>query len=122
MVPSILRPVVYNPVCRISMGILGPCRAPFLAVMSTFAVSGLMHEAIYYYLTCVPPMWEVKWFFVLHGVGVAVEMEVKKVATDRWQLYPVVSGPSTVVCFGRAGQLAVLPLAAQKWCGFEGYK
>ncbi|KAI5333938.1 PREDICTED: probable long-chain-alcohol [Prunus dulcis] len=89
------------------MRILGPRWSRFLAVMSTFAVSGLMHEAIYYYLTCVSPTWEVTWFFVLHGVFMAVEIEVKKAATDRWRLHPVVS--MTIVFLAVTGNLLFFP-------------
>ncbi|CAL9017910.1 unnamed protein product [Prunus brigantina] len=109
MVTNILRPVAYDPVRRISMRILGPRWARFLAVMSTFAVSGLMHEAIYYYLTRVSPTWEVTWFFVLHGVCVAVEVEVKKTAADRWRLHPVVSGPLTIVFLAVTGNWLFFP-------------
>lgn len=109
MVTNILRPVAYDPVRRISMRILGPRWARFLAVMSTFAVSGLMHEAIYYYLTRVSPTWEVTWFFVLHGVCVAVEVEVKKAAADRWRLHPVVSGPLTIVFLAVTGNWLFFP-------------
>ncbi|KAM1343036.1 hypothetical protein PS2_007189 [Malus domestica] len=97
MVTMILRPVIYYPVRRISTPILGPRCARNLAVMSTFTVSGLMHEVIYYYLTRVPPTWEVTWFFVLHGMSMAIEVEVKKAVNDRWRLHHLVSGPSTLV-------------------------
>ncbi|KAM1057045.1 hypothetical protein PS2_030147 [Malus domestica] len=55
-----------------------------------------MHEVIYYYLTRVSPTWEVTWFFVLHGLCVAIEVEVKKAVAERWRLHPLVSGPLTL--------------------------
>ncbi|KAK3199849.1 hypothetical protein Dsin_023264 [Dipteronia sinensis] len=95
MVTSILRPTVYYPTRRVSMYIIGASRkdgAQLLGVVATFVVSGLMHELIYYYLVRVPPTWEVTWFFVLHGVCVAIEIVVKRVAADRWRLHRAVSG------------------------------
>ncbi|KAK2639860.1 hypothetical protein Ddye_027655 [Dipteronia dyeriana] len=96
MVTSILRPTVYYPVRRISMYIIGASRkdwAQLLGVVATFVVSGLMHELIYYYFARVHPTWEVTWFFVLHGVCVAIEIVVKRVVADRWRLHRAVSGP-----------------------------
>ncbi|XVF33916.1 hypothetical protein REPUB_Repub18cG0012400 [Reevesia pubescens] len=97
MVTRILHPVVYNPIRRICMRFMGSKWASLPAVLGAFLVSGLIHELIYYYLTRVFPTWEVTWFFVLHGVCVAIEVAVKKViATDRWRLHPAISVPLTV--------------------------
>uniref|UniRef100_A0A2N9GR41 Wax synthase domain-containing protein n=1 Tax=Fagus sylvatica TaxID=28930 RepID=A0A2N9GR41_FAGSY len=96
MVTSILRPTVYIPIRRISINIIGPRWASLPAIISTFVVSGLAHEVIYFYFTRVHPTWEVTWFFILHGVCMAFEVLVKKVVTDRWQLHRAVSGPLTV--------------------------
>ncbi|KAK0602073.1 hypothetical protein LWI29_030092 [Acer saccharum] len=96
MVTSILRPTVYYPIRRISTYIIGASRkdgAQLVGVVATFVVSGLMHELIYYYLTLVPPTWEVTWFFVLQGVCVAIEIVVKRSVADRWHLHRAVSGP-----------------------------
>ncbi|CAA3010826.1 Long-chain-alcohol O-fatty-acyltransferase [Olea europaea subsp. europaea] len=46
MVTSILRPTVYHPVRRISTRILGSRWAKPLAILTTFLVSGLMHEPL----------------------------------------------------------------------------
>ncbi|XP_068339503.1 long-chain-alcohol O-fatty-acyltransferase-like [Pyrus communis] len=97
MVTNILRPTTYYPVRNIFTRVVGSRLARFLAMMSTFAVSGLMHEVIYYYLARVSPTWEVTWFFVLHGVSVAIEVEVKKAVADRCRLKPVISGPLTLL-------------------------
>ncbi|KAL8505483.1 hypothetical protein ACS0TY_016654 [Phlomoides rotata] len=96
MVTSILRPTVYYPVRRISTRILGRTWALPVAFVATFLVSGLMHEVVYYYFTRVSPTWEVTWFFVLHGVLVAVEVRLKKALGDRWRLPAAVSRPLTV--------------------------
>ncbi|KAL5804014.1 hypothetical protein ACOSQ3_030814 [Xanthoceras sorbifolium] len=95
MVTSILRPTVYLPIRRISTRIAGEKGARLVGVVATFVVSGLIHELIYYYLTRVPPTWEVTWFFVLQGVCVAVEILVKRMVANRpwWRLHRAVSGP-----------------------------
>ncbi|KAJ4725193.1 acyl-CoA--sterol O-acyltransferase 1-like [Melia azedarach] len=97
MVTSILRPTVYNPIRNIFTRIIGRTWAQIPAVIAAFAVSGLMHEIIYYYLTCAPPTWEVTSFFVLHGMCLIVEVALKTALTDRWQLHPAVSRPLVVV-------------------------
>ncbi|KAL3820927.1 hypothetical protein ACJIZ3_006832 [Penstemon smallii] len=96
MVTSILRPTVYLPVRNICTRILGRRWALPPAIFATFLVSGLMHELLYYYVTRADPTWEVTWFFVLHGVCVAVEVAVKKVLSGRLQLHRAVSGVATV--------------------------
>ncbi|KAF6138780.1 hypothetical protein GIB67_039119 [Kingdonia uniflora] len=96
MVPSILRPTVYNPIRYISNGILGKQCAQLLGVVGTFVVSGLMHELIYFYFTRVKPTWEVTWFFVLQGFCLALEIVVKKAVSDKWRLHRVVSGVLTI--------------------------
>ncbi|KAF6138779.1 hypothetical protein GIB67_039118, partial [Kingdonia uniflora] len=93
IVPSILRPTVYYP---IRTRILGKRWALTVAVVSTFVVSGLMHELFYYYLTRVMPTWEVTMFFVLHGFCLALEIIVKKAVGDRWRLHPVISRALTI--------------------------
>ncbi|XP_028777217.1 probable long-chain-alcohol O-fatty-acyltransferase 1 [Neltuma alba] len=110
MVTSILRPTVYDPIRRISTLALGLHYGPMPAVLATFIVSGMMHELMYYYLTRVPPTWEVTWFFVLHGVCTAAEVEVKKVAGRRgWRLPRVVSGPLTVAFLAVTGEWLFFP-------------
>ncbi|OVA06585.1 hypothetical protein BVC80_1287g27 [Macleaya cordata] len=96
MVTSILRPTVYEPLRYICTHIFGRRWAPLPGVVSTFFVSGLMHELLYYYVTHVDPTWEVTWFFVLHGICTALEVVVKKALTDRCRLHRWVSGPLTL--------------------------
>ncbi|KAK9950230.1 hypothetical protein M0R45_005731 [Rubus argutus] len=109
MVTNILRPTVYDPMRRVSTPILGHRWSKLPAVMSTFAVSGFMHEAIYYYFTRVQPTWEVTWFFVLQGVCLVIEVEVKKAVTGRWRLHPVVSGALTLVFLAVTGNWLFFP-------------
>ncbi|GMI63786.1 hypothetical protein like AT5G55380 [Hibiscus trionum] len=93
MVTSILRPTIYYPIRRISARVLGPMWVSSPAVVASFLVSGLMHELLYYYTARVAPTWEVTWFFMLHGVAVAVEVAVKKVVPEKMRLHRAVSGP-----------------------------
>ncbi|XP_062013590.1 acyl-CoA--sterol O-acyltransferase 1-like [Rosa rugosa] len=97
MVTSILRPSVYEPVLTVATRVVGRKWAPLPAVMGTFVVSAIMHELIFYYLGRMSPTWEVTWFFLLHGVCLVVEIAVKKtVASRRFQLPRLISGPLTV--------------------------
>ncbi|KAF6144986.1 hypothetical protein GIB67_013337 [Kingdonia uniflora] len=91
MVPSILRPTVYLPVRSVANRVLGKKWELLPAALATFIVSGLMHEVIFFYLGRVRPTWEVMWFFALHGVCLALEIEVKRALKGRWGLHPMVS-------------------------------
>ncbi|XP_040948777.1 probable long-chain-alcohol O-fatty-acyltransferase 5 [Gossypium hirsutum] len=92
IVTSILRPIVYYPMRRISTRLVGSRWTSLPAIITVFVVSGLMHELMYYYVTRVAPTWEMTWFFILHGVAVAAEVVVKKVVPEKMRLHPVVSG------------------------------
>ncbi|KAH7545297.1 acyl-CoA--sterol O-acyltransferase 1 [Ziziphus jujuba] len=96
MVSSILRPTVYDPVRLICSRLIGKERAPLLAVIATFIVSGLMHELIFYYIGRIKPTWELTCFFLLHGAGVAIETVIKKELKGKWRLPPAVSVVLTV--------------------------
>ncbi|XP_010545867.1 PREDICTED: probable long-chain-alcohol O-fatty-acyltransferase 1, partial [Tarenaya hassleriana] len=89
MVPATLRTTVHGPVNRATARLVGHDRGPFLGIVASFLVSGLMHELIFYYLTRTLPTWEVTWFFVLHGVCTAAEMAVKRRAT--WRVHKEIS-------------------------------
>ncbi|XP_024025812.1 acyl-CoA--sterol O-acyltransferase 1-like [Morus notabilis] len=85
MVGRALRPAVYEPTLGLWAGLVGRKWAPIPAVLGTFAVSGLMHELIFYYWARVWPTWEVTRFFLLHGTCLAAEIAVKKaVGTTKW--------------------------------------
>lgn len=96
MVPSILRPTVYDPVVRLSTRVIGREWAPLPAVLATFAVSAVMHEIIFYYLGHVKPTFEITCFFMLHGVTLMAEVILKKALKDRWRMPRVVSTPLTI--------------------------
>ena len=109
MVTSILRPTVYIPVRCISANVIGSRWAALPAIISTFIVSGLAHEVIYFYFTRVHPTWEVTWFFVLHGVCTAIEVVVKKAVANKWRLHRAISGPLTIVFMAVTGGWLFFP-------------
>ncbi|XP_027356765.1 acyl-CoA--sterol O-acyltransferase 1 [Abrus precatorius] len=95
MVTSILRPTVYEPTLKAARDVVGPTGAAIAAVLGTFVVSGLMHELILYYMGEMEPTFKMTWFFVLHGLCLAVEIALKKALTATWRLPRFVSGPLT---------------------------
>lgn len=103
MVSRILRPTVYDPVLRISKRLVGRSWAPLPAIFTTFFVSAIMHELIFYYLGRVWPTWEITWFFVIHGVCLVAEIAIKKAVNGRLRVPVIVSGALTwlfVMCTG----------------------
>lgn len=97
MVTRVLHPTVYDPVVKASSRVVGRKWAPLPAVLATFAVSGAMHELIFYYIKREKPTWE-RWepcwdsmcFFLLHGVCLALEIALKK-TKPKWRLPKAVS-------------------------------
>ncbi|XP_022152586.1 acyl-CoA--sterol O-acyltransferase 1-like [Momordica charantia] len=96
MTTRILRVAVYDPCRRVAGAAVGKRAAVMLAVAATFAVSGLMHELIYFYMGRMAPTWEVTCFFLLHGVCLPAEMAVKAAAGGRFRLPRAVSAPLTL--------------------------
>ena len=102
-VNRILHPTVYDPVVKASSRVMGRKWAPLPAVMATFAVSGLMHELVFYCFTREKPTWE-RWepswdslcFFLLQGACLALEIALKKKLGGKWRLPNAVSIPITV--------------------------
>lgn len=86
MVSSILRTMVYLPTRRIFGHVIPQKWVSVPAVFSTFVVSGIMHELIFYYLGRLTPTWEVTWFFVIHGACVGTEIVIKKTIGQRVKL------------------------------------
>ncbi|KAG8386067.1 hypothetical protein BUALT_Bualt03G0110400 [Buddleja alternifolia] len=91
-VTSTLRETVYKPVRSAATAALGRHSAALVGVVAAFLVSGLMHELLFWYVTKATPSWEMTMFFVVHGVCVVVEFELKKKRRLPWYL----SGPLTV--------------------------
>ncbi|OMO69706.1 hypothetical protein CCACVL1_19323 [Corchorus capsularis] len=96
MVTSILRPTVYEPTLRFSSILIGRKWAPLPSVFSTFVVSAVMHELMFYYLGRLTPTGEVTWFFLLHGFCLTVEIALKKALEGKLELPWLVTGPLTV--------------------------
>ncbi|KAF8017428.1 hypothetical protein BT93_H2564 [Corymbia citriodora subsp. variegata] len=109
MVSSILRSTVYDPVRRRLAPLVGARRASLPAIVAAFVVSGVMHEAIYYYLTRARPTGEVTWFFVLHGICVVAEVAAKRWAGGRWRMHRAASGMLTLAFLAVTGVLWFFP-------------
>ncbi|KAJ8748775.1 hypothetical protein K2173_011330 [Erythroxylum novogranatense] len=86
MVTNILRPTVYEPTLHFSSRLFGRNWAPLPATFSTFVVSAVMHEVIFFHLVRVGPTWEITWFFLLHGICLTFEIGLKKALKGRRQL------------------------------------
>ncbi|KAI3851155.1 hypothetical protein MKX03_021513 [Papaver bracteatum] len=82
MTSRILKSIVYEPVRHVIKGSWGV----YIAILVTFFVSGLMHELLIFYVFRKQPCWDVLVFFVLHGIGAAVENKLKRFPTRKWQL------------------------------------
>lgn len=91
-IPSVLRRLLYTPIRRICTR-YWPLR---MDTVTTFLVSGLMHELIYVYLSRARPTWEMTWFFVLQGICIDLENLVKEMVGDRWKLHPAIARILTV--------------------------
>lgn len=91
MVSSILRPTVYFPARQIFGHLLPAGWLAIPAVFSTFLVSGIMHEMIFYYLGRLTPTWEVTWFFVIQGIWVGTEIVLKKQIGQKFEPPTIVS-------------------------------
>ncbi|KAG5561167.1 hypothetical protein RHGRI_004252 [Rhododendron griersonianum] len=96
VVSRTLRSTVYEPALCISAQVIGRKWASLPAVMSTFVVSALMHEILFYYMGRLQPTWEVTRFFLLHGSCVVAEIWIKKLVKDRWRLPRLISTPMSV--------------------------
>ncbi|QCD77205.1 acyl-CoA--sterol O-acyltransferase 1-like [Vigna unguiculata] len=99
MVNRVLHPTVYHPLVTLATPLIGRRWAPLPAIVATFAVSGLMHELVFYYIkretrTWEPwePSWDATCFFLLHGLCVAAEVALKKgLKGKKWQFPRVAS-------------------------------
>ncbi|KAK3223879.1 hypothetical protein Dsin_010904 [Dipteronia sinensis] len=78
MASDVLRLTVHQPTKKMFTRVLGSRWATPSAIVATFFVSGLVHELMFYHLVRVIPTGEMTCFFLLHGIWVAVEIELKK--------------------------------------------
>nr|GMC87881.1 acyl-CoA--sterol O-acyltransferase 1-like [Ipomoea batatas] len=92
-VTNILRPTVYEPVRSVSTRFLSRRLAHLPAVIASFAVSGIMHELVFYNIGRETPTGEVLSFFLLSGACVALEIGVKRAVDRKFRPPGFVSGP-----------------------------
>ncbi|KAF8012276.1 hypothetical protein BT93_I0421 [Corymbia citriodora subsp. variegata] len=101
----------------ISSRVIGRMWAPLPASFACFLVSGLMHELIFYYIGRKEPRWVVTSFFLVHGLGVAVEIAAKKLFAGKFHLPRAVSIPMAVSFILATALWLFLP--ALLWCDAE---
>ncbi|KAJ8539481.1 hypothetical protein K7X08_013733 [Anisodus acutangulus] len=75
---KMLRLTIYDPTYEAvkNMSFVGKNTSKILAIVNTFVVSAIMHELMFYYITCglcLKPTCEVMWFFVLQGICICLE-------------------------------------------------
>ncbi|XP_055821515.1 acyl-CoA--sterol O-acyltransferase 1-like [Solanum dulcamara] len=75
---KMLRLTIYIPTNEAlkNLSFLGKNTSKILAIVATFVVSAIMHELMFYYITCglcLKPTCEVMWFFVLQGICISCE-------------------------------------------------
>ncbi|KHN40830.1 acyl-CoA--sterol O-acyltransferase 1-like [Glycine soja] len=122
MVNRVLHPTVYDPVKNLSARVLGRKWAPLPAILASFAVSGMMHELVFYYIKREKRTWEVwepSWdatcFFLIHGVCVAMEVGIKKSLRGKkqWQVPRVLSWMLTLLFVLYTAMAFFLPALAR---------
>ncbi|OMO64743.1 hypothetical protein COLO4_31880 [Corchorus olitorius] len=92
---NILRETVYNPTRNMLNGIVGVATARILALICSLVVSGVLHEMLFYYITCgKKPTWEVTCYFVLQGLAMALEAAVKKLDLCRHMMHGIKATPT----------------------------
>ncbi|CAI0374433.1 unnamed protein product [Linum tenue] len=93
---DLLRQAIYDPVRNgLTMIGISPLAARVVAVIATLMVSGLMHELMFYYITCgARPTWDLALFFVLQGVCMAIEYAMSGSAMPYWATRWEPVGPS----------------------------
>ncbi|XP_060171363.1 acyl-CoA--sterol O-acyltransferase 1-like [Lycium barbarum] len=75
---KMLRLTIYDPTNEAlkNLSFVGKNTARVLAIVNTFVVSAIMHELMFYYITCglcLKPTCEVMWFFILQGICISFE-------------------------------------------------
>ncbi|CAK7345084.1 unnamed protein product [Dovyalis caffra] len=96
---NILRQTIYEPTQNALVGVVGAGKARVLALITTLVISGIMHELMFYYISCgMRPTWEVTWFFVLQGISMVFEGALKYLARVKgWTpVHPAVSNVLTL--------------------------
>ncbi|XP_074271982.1 putative long-chain-alcohol O-fatty-acyltransferase 9 [Silene latifolia] len=95
---NVLRETIYDPINAAMKRYLDDNNGGFarvLALIMALIVSGIMHEIMFYHMTCgMKPTWEVTYFFVLQGFCMALEIGIKRlwVRTLGWSTpHPILS-------------------------------
>lgn len=84
MASHIMRLLIYFPTRDSLSGLIGFSGAKVVALISSLVVSGVMHELMFYHMTCaMKPDWEVTSFFALQGFGMAFESAAKSLFKAR---------------------------------------
>lgn len=82
MVNGVLRATVYEPVLRLmvvrSRSRFDTEMGKVMAMLATFAVSGVLHELMFVYVSHSAATGEMTAFFVLHGLATVAEVAVSK--------------------------------------------
>lgn len=97
MVSDTLKAAIFEPTRSVFTGLVGRKSATFLGVLATFFVSGLMHELFFYTYGRQKTRWEVTCFFLVHGVSLIIEWELKKMLNGKFRLPTMVSRLLTVM-------------------------
>ena len=125
---DILRGTIYEPTRESLERFLGVKLGKVVALIATLVVSGIMHEIMFYHMTCgMKPTWEVTQFFVLQAVYMALEVAVKGFWTRSLcqpPLHPIVSVSLTIsFVLVMSYWLLVLPVwrITGRGCEGEGY-
>ncbi|KAF9679366.1 hypothetical protein SADUNF_Sadunf06G0007500 [Salix dunnii] len=122
---NILRQTIYDPTQNVLVGFVGAGKARVLAMVTTLVISGVMHELMFYYISCgTRPTWEVTWFFVLQGISMAFEGALKYLARVKgWTpVHPTVSNVLTLAFVSITfSWFLVLPVwrSGRNDCGFR---
>ncbi|KAI9176567.1 hypothetical protein LWI28_004384 [Acer negundo] len=85
---DILRLTVYGPTKKMFTYVFGDRWATSPAVVTTFLVSGFIHDLMFYYMVRRGEM--TVCYFLLHGMCVAVEIEIKK-TFKKWRFPRMIS-------------------------------
>lgn len=93
---DILRLTIFRPIYKYVTKILGRTWAYFFAIMGTFLVSGLMHELLNYHIFRTGSNWGYTYFFVMQGLSVVIEGDLKKKFARRWHLPEVIVAPMVI--------------------------
>ncbi|XP_074271981.1 acyl-CoA--sterol O-acyltransferase 1-like [Silene latifolia] len=86
MATDILRPTVYQPSRVLFTKIIGQKMALYPAVMTTFMVSAIVHEVIFFHLGRTTPTFEITWYFLGHGLFLCLEIAAKKHFAGKWEV------------------------------------